>query len=74
MQKDLCFAPQPGFLREELRSSNARDINAGGLPTTRKALQTHFFNHCEERMAREPVAIRAGAAHAAGRGGGGQAQ
>ena len=56
---DLALAGSDprGFLREELRSSYAGVIGAGELPTTRKALQTHFLEQYEKRMAREAAAM-----------------
>jgi uncharacterized protein (DUF1800 family) len=56
---DLALAGSDprGFLREELRSSYAGVIGAGELPTTRKALQSHFLDQYEKRMAREAAAM-----------------
>ncbi len=56
---DLALAQNDprGFLREELHSAYAGVIEAGELPTTRKALQTLFLDQYEKRMAREAAAM-----------------
>ena len=53
----LARSDPRGFLHEELRNSYAGVIEAGELPTTRKALQTLFLDQYEKRMAREAVAM-----------------
>ena len=53
----LAQSDPRGFLREELRSSDARVIGAGELPTTRKARQSHFLDQYEKRMALEAAAM-----------------